>query len=261
MKLLRRALPWSLLAVVSLALVGLPATASAQSLTTTYVGGNGWSGNMFDVEAINRVQIERFDAHLHTGQHTVDVYWRAGSHVGVETDSTAWTHVGRASVTGNGEGTATPVPLDVDVVIPAGQTYSFYVTSNLGYGAGNIYTNGGAVGEVYVQDADGDGVVDTEDACPLEAGQGDGCPNVEIDMGDPGVGGEDMSSDGGADMSGPDPGADMGGAAQADMGAPWVDSEVGCACGSARAPGSGGALGLGLLGLLGLARLRRRRRL
>jgi hypothetical protein len=124
---------------------------ASANLTTTFAGGNGSSGNMFDITALSNVTITHFDAHVATGTHTFEIWYRPGSYVGFQNDSTGWTHLGTATgVVAAGTGIPTPVPITFAVAIPAGQTYGFYVTSTTGT---VTYTNGTTVGNVFVQDA------------------------------------------------------------------------------------------------------------
>ena len=119
------------------------------SLQTTFAGGNGSNGNMFDIVAINEVTVTSFDGNLDPGTGDVHIYYKTGTYVGSETNSSAWTLVGTVSTTSTGNGSATPIPLAVNVTIPAGQTYAFYVHAE----NGNAYTNGSTAGNVYVSDA------------------------------------------------------------------------------------------------------------
>ena len=126
-------------------------SANTSPLTTTFAAGNGQSGNMFDITALNSVTITHFDAHVGTGTHTFEVWYRPGTYFGFQNDSTTWTHLGTATgVVAAGAGNPTPVPIFFAVNIPAGQTYGFYVTSRTGTVS---YTNGTAINNVYAQDA------------------------------------------------------------------------------------------------------------
>ncbi|MDF1672606.1 MAG: PKD domain-containing protein [Vicingaceae bacterium] len=124
----------------------------ADSLSTGFPGGNGQAGNMFDVVAINPVNILSFDANLNAGTHaTVDIWYRVGTHVGFENSSAGWTLIGTATnVVSTGNGIGTPIPLPINLTIPAGQTYSFYVDASNSV----AYTNGGTVGNVWASNAD-----------------------------------------------------------------------------------------------------------
>ncbi|PBQ30834.1 hypothetical protein CNR22_03275 [Sphingobacteriaceae bacterium] len=120
-------------------------------LNTTLAGGNNHRGNMFNLVAINTLTITSFDAHPQ-GNTTIEIYYKAGTYSGFENASTSWTLVGSAAVTAQPFGNLTPVPVAINVVIPAGQTYAFYVTSNNTAVALN-YSNGTTAGSVYSSDA------------------------------------------------------------------------------------------------------------
>jgi hypothetical protein len=127
--------------------------AQAASLTTTFAGGNGQDGNMFEISALKTVIIRSFDGNLDPPSDDYRIYYKAGTYTGFEDDPGAWTLVGTATnVTSNGENTPTPIPIDIDVTIPGGQTYSFYVTTE-GAGSGVGYTDGTSEHAVYVSDA------------------------------------------------------------------------------------------------------------
>ncbi|MCL4262355.1 MAG: tandem-95 repeat protein [Anaerolineae bacterium] len=117
------------------------------SQTTTFAGGNGSAGNMFDVTAGDReILITGFDIHVDdTSARTVEVYYKAGSYVGFQQTPGAWTMLGTEVVTGQGIGNPTPVSIG-GLTIPAGETYGLYVTlttSDMDYTNGaNTYSNG-----------------------------------------------------------------------------------------------------------------------
>lgn len=125
------------------------ASSTSGSLQTTFAGGNGSNGNMFDIVALNNVTITSFDANLDGGDNIVHIYYKTGTYVGSETNASAWTLIGTTTVTSGGNGSGTPVPIAVNISIPSGQTFAFYVHSELG----NAYTNGSSAGSIYVQDA------------------------------------------------------------------------------------------------------------
>lgn len=124
---------------------------NSSSLTTTFSAGNNHRGNMFDIYATNTVTIDSFDAHP-MGNTTIEIYYRPGSYSGFVTSSAGWTLVGSAAVTANPTGTPTPIPVAVNVTIPAGQTYAFYVTSSNTSVSLN-YSNGTTEGATYASDA------------------------------------------------------------------------------------------------------------
>lgn len=112
-------------------------------------GGNNHRGNMFDIVATNAVTILSFDASP-MGNTTIEVYYKAGTWNGFANTPSAWTYLGSAATPYTGGFSAVAVP--VNVTIPAGQTYAFYVTSNTSAVSLN-YSNGTAVGNVYSSDA------------------------------------------------------------------------------------------------------------
>ncbi len=124
----------------------------AASLTTTYFGGNGQDGNMFEITALNTVTITSFDGNMDDGTDNWLIYYKVGTYSGFEQDESAWTLVGTAeNVTSNGANIPTHIPIPINIAIPAGETYSFYVTTG-GAGVGVGYTNGTTEHAVYVAD-------------------------------------------------------------------------------------------------------------
>ncbi len=125
---------------------------SPQVLFTTDQDDNGQSGIMFDIEAINDVVIESFDANFaNTLSLIVAIYYKTGSHVGFEDDAAAWTLIGTTNVVTLVGGGIVPVPIDVNVSIPASQSASFYITSTVNTSMN--YTNGTSVGSVFASDS------------------------------------------------------------------------------------------------------------
>ena len=126
----------------------------AAPVETTFAGGNGLNGNMFDVETASDVRITGFDINVPVQPdgappHNVLVYYREGTYVGSEQTAGAWTLLGGTSVISAGDGAPTPVPLALDLFVPAGDTVSFYVTTS---GTSMRYTNGTNVGDVAASD-------------------------------------------------------------------------------------------------------------
>jgi hypothetical protein len=118
-------------------------------LPTTMAGGRIHNGNMFSITALNTVTINSFDGHPQTNGR-FSIYYRPGTHVGFETDSGAWTWLGSANVAAGPFGTPAPIPIVLDVTIPAGETYSFYVTMTGGRNVNS--TNGTLVGAIFADD-------------------------------------------------------------------------------------------------------------
>ncbi len=118
--------------------------------TTTFAAGNGFDGNMFDITAINTVTIDSFAANFNAGMGTAEIWYRPGTHVGFTGSNAGWTLAGTAAYNSTGNGApGTSIDVFVNVTIPAGQTYAFYVHGS----AGISYTNGTGVGNIFSQDA------------------------------------------------------------------------------------------------------------
>jgi hypothetical protein len=117
------------------------------TITTTFAGGNGSSGNVFRVSAINTITITNMDGHMNAGTATWEIWGRSGDYTlipGSTTSNAGWTLLGTASnVVAAGAGLPTPLPITLNVTIPGGTDYSFVVTTTASTLA---YTNGTAVG-------------------------------------------------------------------------------------------------------------------
>ncbi len=122
-------------------------------LTTGFAGGNGNFGTFFDINALNDITINSFDAHMQPGSPVdVLVYYKPGTWVGSQTNQAAWTLIGEAPGTvPNGAGVPTPLNLNLGQVINAGETGAFYVTAQVLNG-GFSYTNGTGTGNIWAQD-------------------------------------------------------------------------------------------------------------
>ncbi|MCF8465433.1 MAG: gliding motility-associated C-terminal domain-containing protein [Flavobacteriales bacterium] len=122
-------------------------------LSTLYAENNGQDGIMFDINAIVDVTITGFDFNMGaTTPYNMEIYFKAGTHVGFEMTPGAWTLAGTAAnVMGVGLNVPTAIPIALNVAIPAGQTYSFYITDT-GSAANLDYTNGTVVGALYSTD-------------------------------------------------------------------------------------------------------------
>jgi len=112
------------------------------TLVTYYASNNGQRGTMFDVTATNTATVNCFSANLYAGTTGYyEIYYKPGTYQGSESNAAAWTLVGSAAgVTSLGNNVGTPLPIAVNITIPAGQTYAFYITND--FGAGVSYTDG-----------------------------------------------------------------------------------------------------------------------
>lgn len=128
-------------------------SAQCGPLTTLYAGNNGQDGIMFDITALQTVVITGFDIDAYGNTHDYEIYYKAGTHVGFQTNAAAWTLAGQAfSVPGNPRNSPTNIPIALSIPMCAGETYAFYLTSTSTSGSVS-YTNGTAVGAVYSADA------------------------------------------------------------------------------------------------------------
>jgi hypothetical protein len=119
----------------------------ASSITTTYDGGNGCMGAMFDIAPVANITIDSIAVNIgSTVAETVRIALIPVSYVGFETNSAAWTQVTVQNVVGQGAGNPTMVPIPSGLQLMAGQSYGIYVTltaTNLDYTTGSqIFSNG-----------------------------------------------------------------------------------------------------------------------
>jgi len=125
------------------------------NVTTTLAAGNGSSGNVFRISAINTITITGFDGHMTSGTANWEIWGRPGDYTlvpGSTTSNAGWTLLGSATgVVAAGLGVPTPLPITLNVTIPGGTDYSFIVTTT---GPTLNYTNGTAVGNPFVNNGD-----------------------------------------------------------------------------------------------------------
>jgi hypothetical protein len=117
--------------------MGSAAQAQASSLTTTFEGGDGWSGFAFslDVFPVSGVQVEGFDTNLLPGVTSLSVYtrpWEMGVSLLDSTDG--WTPRGTVPISGAVANTPTPVP--ISFFLPNGRSSVVFLAS----GAPLLYT-------------------------------------------------------------------------------------------------------------------------
>src|SRR5436190_21264381 len=148
----------STIIVVIVAAAASVTTLQAQtvSMNTTYAGGNGLYGAMFDLAATGGagINIQSFD--INTG---VAAIWQVyvvtanTSWNGVDTTPSAWTLLATTgTITPAGVGLHTPLNLTLNYPIPGnGQKVGFYVTATSS--ALLTYTNGTTVNALYASDA------------------------------------------------------------------------------------------------------------
>ena len=140
------------------ATAALAAFASAQcfSVTTTTAAGNGQNGTMFNIvnTSATAITIGSFDqCFLGAGTSAqIQIYTKAGTWSGFESNASAWTLVGSTTNFAHGVAPALdPLPIPVNVTIAAGATQGFYITGDTGTTV--AYTSGvGQLGAVIGSD-------------------------------------------------------------------------------------------------------------
>jgi len=133
---------------------GTPGAQAPGSLTSLFAGNNGFAGNTFDLTPNADLEITGLDFNGSGSglTYNVDVYYRVGTSVGFEADSSAWTLLSSGlSAPCNGNDIPTFVSLAGNgVVLSAGTTYGIYFDSvDYSAGAGIQYTNGTGANEIY----------------------------------------------------------------------------------------------------------------
>ncbi len=121
----------------------------------TLAANNGQASAMLDVKPTNTIRITGFNFTPRTANstYTVSVYYKVGTMVGSELNSSAWTLLGTAS--GIAVTTASilyNVPINPNLVLTAGQTYGFYFHVSAGGTLG--YTNGTTLGATHTSNSD-----------------------------------------------------------------------------------------------------------
>ena len=108
------------------------------SFSTTYNDDNGCSsGNMFNITTNSKITIDSFAANYSGTNGYVRVYYKVGSFIGYDNDSTAWTFLGDANPTPNTSGTPTNFSVGKTLEIPANTTYGIYIMFDARYTNGN----------------------------------------------------------------------------------------------------------------------------
>jgi hypothetical protein len=127
-------------------------------LPTPIVNNNGQDGNMFNIVATNTIRVTYFEGNIaNTPNLTTEyyIYYKSGTHVGFESNSAAWTLIaGPVTITPNAPNTLTIIPISVNIIIPAGQTYAFYLTNTSAATNNNRYHNGTATGNTLATNPD-----------------------------------------------------------------------------------------------------------
>lgn len=121
-----------------------------KSLTTTFAAGNGNDGAMFSIEAKSRdLLIENILPVAGSGNYSV--YYKDGPYTGFETTPAAWNFIDSASLVSPGSLLPAPGFSNLNVVVPANQRTSFYVTGH-GDSGGLEYSDGILLDSLFASD-------------------------------------------------------------------------------------------------------------
>jgi M6 family metalloprotease-like protein len=116
-----------------------------QSLVSTFAGGTGQAGNMFDVQAKMDVSITGFDIHIAVEKMVqIEIYTKAATFIGSETECSKWKLIANISVFSSGLDAPTQLPMDSfePVLVRRDRTQAFYITLLSGTGMRYSYGNG-----------------------------------------------------------------------------------------------------------------------
>ncbi len=140
--------------LIPLIMFCLTTLVQAQTLTTTFANNNGSGGNMFEIKSLTGVVINSFDVNISGGTGNFEVWAlnMPGPFLGNQSSNANWTLLATVTgVTGSAAGTPTPLNLNLGFAILPGVSQSFYIARTSG-GILN-YTNGTAVGNLFVADS------------------------------------------------------------------------------------------------------------
>ena len=135
-------------------------TSYADSLSTTFAGGNGQNGNMFDISVTgtSSINITGFAQNFLGTSSTIsgfELWTVTGGITGNTANASAWTLISSTgSFTKNTSGTPTNVPFStpISIRLNPGQTIGIYLT-NQSASESNSYTDGTGVGNVAATNA------------------------------------------------------------------------------------------------------------
>jgi|GEM_PF-1920850 len=120
-------------------------------LSTGITGGNGNSGIVFEMVALQSTIVSGFETLL-SDTGNVYIYYKVGPYVGTTTTPGAWTLVDSAFIETAGPTVLTEIPIDVDLYMPAGSLYSFLITANGMDNQGIEYSDGVSIGAPIIND-------------------------------------------------------------------------------------------------------------
>lgn len=101
---------------------------------------------MFNITAgAADITITSFDVSLYVGTAKYEIYYKAGTYVGAETNAAAWTLAGAVNSLTVANTSPTPLPIPLSIVIPANTTYGFYITNTASGGLNYTTSTTGGV--------------------------------------------------------------------------------------------------------------------
>ncbi|KAL3925848.1 MAG: hypothetical protein SGILL_000130 [Bacillariaceae sp.] len=119
-----------------------------RSVSTTFVGGNGAGGAMFNIFAKKRIVLRTLHLHLDgEGPAVVELWLRTGTHVNYEKKPWMWQRLVVAPVDRNGRGKKSALEVG-KITLNANTLYSVYIVVLHGKFR---YTNGEGVGRVVIE--------------------------------------------------------------------------------------------------------------
>jgi M6 family metalloprotease-like protein len=123
----------------------------SRRLSTTFEGGSGQNGVMFDILPHQDLKITGFDVHIFdVGPIGVEIFTKKGHVVGSENTCDNWTLIGRMDVEGQGMNVPTKILLESteDMTMKADERRSFYIS--IINGTGLRYTPGNGTNNIVV---------------------------------------------------------------------------------------------------------------
>lgn len=120
----------------------------------TLANNNGQVVAMFDCKPLTNMTVTGMNFEPRsTGNHVISVYFKSGTLVGSESNSSAWTLLGTSpSFNVATTNVRTNIPITMSQALSANQTYAFYVHVSTGGSLG--YTNGTTLGAIATSNSD-----------------------------------------------------------------------------------------------------------
>lgn len=141
----------------------------SRNIMSTFSGGSGSYGNMFDVKAVREVTVTHMAIHARYGPSDpamdIEVYTKKGTFIGSEYGAASWTKICCSEkITGAGLAKRTMLPKSAfssDVTIAEGEIQAFYVTgkqADIRYSKGTGFVGDILNGNLDIQILNGNGI-------------------------------------------------------------------------------------------------------